>query len=103
MSHSLRSLLTASSQVSLGRPLPLLTLPTRSSTPLRTPYSDLKLDKILPRLSSSQLKCSPGELLLLITFVVRCIIDANLMYLDCGVNYYMKVGNEPFLCLIVSW
>jgi hypothetical protein len=36
MSHSLRSLLTESSQVSLGRPLPLLTLPTRSSTPLRT-------------------------------------------------------------------
>src|SRR6187551_2268407 len=34
--HSLRSLITDSSQVSLGRPLPLLTLLTRCRTPLRT-------------------------------------------------------------------
>jgi hypothetical protein len=32
MSHSLRSLLTDSSQVSLGRPLPLLTLPREASS-----------------------------------------------------------------------
>jgi hypothetical protein len=49
--------------------------------------------KIQARLSFSQLKCGPGELVLLMTFVVCCIVDANLMYLDCGVNYYMKVGN----------
>ena len=34
--QSLRSLLTNSSQVSLGLPLPLFTLSTRSRTPLRT-------------------------------------------------------------------
>src|SRR6185369_1971175 len=34
--QSLRSLLTDSSQVSLGLPLPLFTLSTRSRTPLRT-------------------------------------------------------------------
>jgi len=36
ISQSLRSLLTDSSQVSLGLPLPLFTLSTRFSTPLRT-------------------------------------------------------------------
>jgi hypothetical protein len=35
--HSLRSLLTVSSQVILGRPLPLFTLLTHSKIPLRTP------------------------------------------------------------------
>jgi hypothetical protein len=37
--HSLRYLLIASSQVILGRPLPLFILSTRSKTPLRTDIS----------------------------------------------------------------
>jgi len=49
--QSLRSLLTDSSQVSLGLPLPLFTLSTRFRTPLRTGASRANKNKSITEVS----------------------------------------------------
>jgi hypothetical protein len=43
--------------------------------------SNLRLDKFQPGLSSSQLKCGSGELVLLMTCCMFIWFDANLMYI----------------------